>query len=177
MLILQPTGLYFLGDSLERQKQDLCLHGHILFRIGKDTLGYGDYCVSAAAMRFLRTLTENHYVSESDQLLPCCGHNMFASPDKMSVDIGSCPDGDDFDILHENGGITVICHDWGTYHLDYAEYCDTVLGFCAAVEQFYRDNPRDLADTDAAEHDAFEAYWNEWNRRMAAAKAANQERR
>lgn len=64
--------------------EDLCLHGQVTVTIGDRKLAY-DATVSASALYFLKTITEDHIINEENQMLPCCGH--FLIPNKELTDL------------------------------------------------------------------------------------------
>ena len=83
---------------------DLCAHGHIFVKIGdevvadKDSL---DVTVSATALYLMRTLKDNYKKDDYEsQLLPCCGHFMYADDNNDFVNICGCTSGIDWTIIH-----------------------------------------------------------------------------
>ncbi|MBQ8409747.1 MAG: helix-turn-helix domain-containing protein [Clostridia bacterium] len=75
--IVQNSGSIKLcaSDLKFQDESDLCVHGKVSFEIDGDQLSDSrEWCVSASAYRFLRTVTENHpYVGNDNQMIPCCG--------------------------------------------------------------------------------------------------------
>lgn len=165
-------------DGAKDDPEDKCLHGRVIAQIGSQSI---DYCctVSAAALYFLRTLTENHFAGEGDagQMLPCCGHFMVADQTLENVWIGSCMYGIDFDIVHDGETIEITffenANDVGNREeliisekarVPLSEYWEKVLKFADKVEAYYNScKPKVLKDD--FERDAYTAFWNEWHRR------------
>ena len=61
---LYATDLHFLGDTQKDQVYDYCVHGKVIFKIDGCNLSNddSDWCASASAYRFLRSLFENHFL-------------------------------------------------------------------------------------------------------------------
>ena len=88
---LYARNMFFRGDNPKEQTHDCCIHGTVVFKIGDQLLSDDtEWCVSASAFRFLRTLFNNHFMGAEQFLIPCCGHWMIPSEDKMSVNISGC---------------------------------------------------------------------------------------
>lgn len=86
--------------------KDLCAHGDVTFRLGEDVLldtNGRDLTVSAAALYLLRTLSVPHTreLPVGDHLFPCCGFAMRDIPGERDVAICGCPNGEDFEVLHQ----------------------------------------------------------------------------
>lgn len=160
MISLTASEMYFFGETEKQQQEDLCLHGHVLFSIGNDIISNEEWCVSAAALRFMRSVLYNHFAGSEEHMLPCCGHFMVASPDLKTVDIYGCSDGVDFDVLHEDGKIRLVT-EAKSYALDFDEYRNAVMTFAEQVDSFYQDNPRILGN-DEPDYSGFTAFWSEW---------------
>src|SRR5271170_6709041 len=111
MVVLQPTSLRWMQGVPD--DQDLCAHGDVVFRIGQDELldtNGKDLTVSAAALYLLRTLSVPHTKAApvGDHLFPCCGFAMWDIPDQEDVAVCGCPNGEDFEVLHEVSGAGVV---------------------------------------------------------------------
>jgi len=90
--------------------EDLCSHGIVTVEIGEERLSY-DCCTSAAALRMLRTLTQEHEIEDSmygEQILPCCGFNMYADDTLENVFISGCSSGVDYAVHHQGGKLSVM---------------------------------------------------------------------
>ena len=161
MMTLRLSSPYFLGDAKKQQQEDLCLHGYVLLMFGEDTVSDNkDWCVSAAALRFMRSILQNHFSGNQEHMLPCCGHTIIPAEDKQTVEIIGCDNGIDFDILHTGDKVKIVT-EAKTYTVPFSEYRDTVLAFAAQVENVYQTAPARII-SDAWEQDGFTAFWNEW---------------
>ena len=170
MICLTVSNFYWLGDTPEQQCTDLCAHGHLRFAFPGIVLE-DDCTVSASAMQFLRTLTEDHIAKYDDeQMMPCCGHFMIPSDDKTRVTITGCPNGTDFDVLHR-GDSVIIRTKTAEYPLDPSEYPTAVLALVEQVEAFYQESPLRALDThDQFSRDGYDAFWHEWYDRKRQTK-------
>ena len=170
MVTLQPVHLRWIGGAAD-DPTDLCAHGDVEFRIGEEILlgdGTGhDVTVSAAALYLLRTLLVPHTKTApvGDHLFPCCGFAMLDLPGQEDVAICECPNGEDFEVLHEVGGREVIVRagdgrEWG---IGWPEWREAVFNFADRVAAFYATcSPKQPTDEDAA---GFKKFWAEWKRR------------
>ena len=155
--------LWWIKDDGADDPDDLCLHGHVVAKIGEEILEY-DATVSAAGLYLLRTLTETHIIHENQAMLPCCGHSMFANDDLSSVDIGVCSNGIDWTVIHEEGRVKLITEAGNETFVDMDDYRDEVCSFADTVEAFYRKcSPKNIPTYEYA-HNGYTAFWNEWNR-------------
>ena len=158
MVILEPRDMHFLGSG-EQSAADLCLHGKICFVVGGKVIydGDDDFCLSASAMRFLRSLYGGHKKGRDEQLFPCCGNLLVPADDGKTVSIIGCPNGVDLDILHRNG---MVCIEG--CEVSYKEYRHAVLEYARLIEEFYIQSPeRVFADEYAKQ--GYDAFWREWN--------------
>lgn len=152
----------FFGKD-ERQKQyDLCLHGDISLEVnGRVVTNEEARTLSASALRFLRAAFGNHFYGAEEHMIPCCGHEMYASEDGKTVHIFGCPFGFDFDVLHENGELIFRFENGDTELVSFAEYRSAVLAFAVEIEAFYqKSSPREAGDE--LEHDGLSAFWHEF---------------
>ena len=148
----------------EDDPRDRCAHGPVSVTMGERVLSY-DCCASAAAMRMLRTLTEDHEIGDcwaGQQMLPCCGHELYAEGE--SVVIFGCPNGVDYAVHHEGDMVCLTTEDGETYVVPFTEYLAGTIPFLDALEAFYRSaSPKIFYDD--VEKAGYEAFWKEWNRR------------
>jgi hypothetical protein len=164
-VVLQPTTLHWIQGSAD-DPADLCAHGGVRFELGDEVLldGSREYTVSAAALYLLRTLHRAHTTADpvGDQLFPCCGFAMYdvGGPD---VAIVSCPNGDDFEVLHDQSANRVIVRSrdrsWGVPMEDWRV---AVFGFADLVMAFY-DACTQKAPV-AEDGPGFERFLEEWRR-------------
>ncbi len=161
MITLHLSNLHWIGETPKEKQQDLCLHGHVLLKLDDDIISDEEWCVSAAAMRFMGSVLSNHFMGEEQRMLPCCGHFMVPAEDKQSVEIYCCSNGIDFDVLHEGEHIVIKTDNSKTYRYSFYEYRDMVIAFADEVEQFIKNSPERIF-TDEFEKDGFLAFKNEW---------------
>ncbi len=159
---LYAQDMFFRGDGEKEQTHDCCIHGKVFFKIGDKLLSDDtEWCVSASAYRFLHTLFKNHFMGADDFLIPCCGHTMIPSDDRMSVNIIGCNNGIDFDIIHKQDNIIIRTTDNTQYTVSFVDYKNAVLSFAKQVEDFYKLNPpREFEDTFSK--DGYNAFVTEW---------------
>lgn len=159
---LYAQDMFFSGDTEKSQAYDYCIHGKVIFKIGDKLLSDNtEWCISASAYRFLHTLFENHFMGAEDFLIPCCGHFMIPSEDKLSVSISSCSTGIDFSIIHEDESITIVTADNTEYRIPYEEYKRAVISFAKQVTDFYKTNPSREFEDDF-DKDGYSAFVTEW---------------
>ena len=162
MMQLTAGDLHFLGDSEKERRQDYCLHGNVFLGIDGTVLcDGGEWCVSASALRFMRSVFDDHIPTSGEQMIPCCGHFMIPSEDGKTVDIIGCSNGIDFDVIHENGGITIKTADGEKFFIDCGEYRRAVTEYAGQVERFLSNPPARIFDDDW-DRAAVSAFRNEW---------------
>jgi hypothetical protein len=173
-MVLLLNDVHWLPHTPEQT--DLCAHGEVTVQIGTQQLvtpADGDWCVSAAAIYLLRTLTTDHTPERpvGEHLIPHCGHTMFAQTGSDDVLIMGCPHGVTWDVLHQPGYVLLRTAEGVEEQVPTREWQQAVLKFVNEVEQFYaRSLPKVLADTDdPAGYAAFQA---EWKRRRQAVSLA-----
>jgi len=159
---LYAQDMFFRGDTEKEQVYDCCIHGKVVFKIGDKLLSDDtEWCVSASVYRFLHTLFENHFMGAEEFLIPCCGHTMIPSEDKMSVSIIGCNNGIDFNIIHEEENIAIITANNAEYRIPFADYKNAVISFAKQVMDFYKSNPpREFEDN--FDKDGYSAFVTEW---------------
>ena len=156
--------LYWIKDDGMDDPDDLCLHGHVVVKIGKEILEC-DATVSAAGLYLLRTVTEDHVIHDDQAMLPCCGHSMFANDDLSSVHIIGCPNGLDWSAIHEDARIKLVTEAGTELCLDLDDYRDEVYSFADKIESFYNECLPKNIPSDEYKHNGYVAFWNEWHRR------------
>lgn len=169
---LCATQLHFLGDTLQEQKFDYCVHGKVVCILDGVDLSndVSDWCVSASAYRFLQSLFKNHVQGAEEHLIPCCGHFLLPSADRTRVTIYGCPNGIDFDVIHENGRVVVRVQNGSTHTVSFDEYRTAVLAYAKQIEDFYHQNPpRQFQDP--FDQEGFSAFCQEWYDLMRRARA------
>ncbi|QQY78819.1 uncharacterized protein DUF3885 [Keratinibaculum paraultunense] len=157
------NSLYWL-DKTKDDPNDLCLHGDITVTIGEEKLLYS-CTVSAAALRMLKTLSEDHLPTKGEQMLPCCGFSMIPNGNLDEVDIIGCDNGVDWTVLHEDGMVKLITEKGNIVFIYYLQYKDEILRFADIVEDYYKKSlPKNISE-DEFERNGYIAFWNEWHRR------------
>ena len=159
MFSIDVTDLHWLKDVPE--KEDLCLHGHAVAKIGDEVFEY-DATVSSTALYLLKSLKEDHKIDESNQMLPCCGFFMIPNEDLSKVEILGCPNGIDWSVLHENDGIALVTKSGNTVKLSREEYQTTVFAFADEIEAFYKQSVEKTLPADEFGKNGYIAFWNEW---------------
>lgn len=166
---IEAEELRWIKDDGGDDPNDFCLHGHVTAKIGDEMVAY-DATVSAAGLYLLRTLTSDHIIREAENMLPCCGHSMFASDDLSAVDIIGCPNGVDWSVFHEDGRVKLVTEGGKEVFVGIDDYRKEVFAFADQIEAFYRNSlPKNLADADELSRNGYIAFWNEWRRRRGEA--------
>jgi hypothetical protein len=139
----------------------------VTFIVGGETLSDGgEWCVSASAYRFLRTLYEDHEAGREEHLIPCCGHFMVPSERDHGVDIIGCPNGIDFSIRHEDGMVLIETDRGVVYTVSYEEYKEAVLDYALQIYDYYDKSPARYIEND---HDgyAFAVFMKDYHRMLS----------
>lgn len=153
--------LYWIDGSKD-DPNDLCLHGDIIVAIGEEELSYS-CTVNAAALRMLKTLSEDHFPTKGEQMLPCCGRLMISNETLDEVKIIGCDNGIDWTVLNEDGMVKLITEKGNTVYAYYLQYKEEVLRFADTVENYYKESlPKDIPE-DEFERNGYIAFWNEWH--------------
>jgi hypothetical protein len=175
VVVLEPVNLRWINGAAD-DPADFCAHGDVSFRIGGDTLlapAGRELTVSAAALYLLRTLSVPH-TRESpvgDHLFPCCGFTLYDVPGESDVVICGCPNGEDFEVLHQvcGAGVLVRATDGREWSVEWSEWRAAVLGFADRVSDFYAAcTPKRVAADDLA---GFAKFVSEWERRRGPKQA------
>ena len=172
MVVLEPVKLRWIQGAAD-DPNDLCAHGDVEFRSGRDLLldtNGKDLTVSAAALYLLRTLSAPHtkVAPVGDHLFPCCGFAMWDIPEQEDVALCGCPNGEDLEVLHQvNGaGVVVRSADGREWQVGWPEWRAAVFGFADRVSQYYAAcSPKEPSEDDAPGFLKFKA---EWERRRGA---------
>ncbi len=139
---LFADGLHFLGNSEEERKQDLCLHGKVTMRVNGHLLANKiECCVTASALRFLRTLSMDHKTGEEEFLFPCCGHMLIPSEDGKTVTIVGCTNGTEFPVCHVGNDIALGMEGGEQILLPYETYREAVKAYAEAILTFLKNSP------------------------------------
>ena len=164
---IKATNLHWIDGSLD-YPNDLCLHGDAVAIIGKHKRQYSDATVSATALYLLKSLTENHYPSEGEevQMLPCCGFNIYPNEDLTCVSIAGCPNGTDWTIEHDGHDVVITLDNGYVERINIIDYQRAVFDFADFIENFYQKcSPKNINDYDEEDRNGYIAFWNEWHRR------------
>ncbi|MDQ3634761.1 MAG: hypothetical protein M3405_09680 [Acidobacteriota bacterium] len=158
--VLNPHWL----EGNENTEYDLCVHSPVWLKIGDRVVSNeesGDWTVSASAYLFLRSLDENHFSSEYEQLLPCCGFNFWNVEDKIFF--SNCGTGMNWDILHKKDKIVHRFSNSEEIEIDCDEWKNAVVEFSDDVLSFYKKSkPRKFSDEESKKE--FEYFMSEFKR-------------
>ena len=168
---IEATDLAWINGAKD-DPNDLCLHGHAIARIGERVLEY-DATVSAAAWYLLKTLTEDHIIHESNQMMPCCGFFLIPNGDLTEVSIIGCDNGIDWSVIHEGGSVKLILEDGSEEIVPIGSYAAEVCRFADKIEAYYSACTPKAMPKDEFDRNGYIAFWNEWHRRRAQAGTAN----
>ena len=147
------------------EPDDLCAHGKVVAVIGNETFEF-DGTVSSTAIYLLKTLTENHFIGEENQMIPCCGHFIIANETLDNVQISGCDNGVDWSVIHnDDGSIKLVTENGNETTVSFDEYEKTVFNFVDKIEQFYRSCTPKKIPKDNFDKNGYIAFWIEWYRR------------
>ena len=156
--------LFWINGTKDDPK-DMCLHGRMWVVIGGRMVELdGEVTVSASALYFLKTLTEDHILNEDNQMLPCCGHWIVPNEDGKNVTIYGCPLGVDWTVLQVGGMVVVNLEDGTRISIPLELYKREVFRFADEVEAFYHACSPKQPYSDW-ERENWRLFWNEWHRR------------
>jgi len=145
---------------------DLCAHGTVEVRVGDEILLDTGLAVGPACVLLLRVLDDDHEITPSEPLVPCCGHAFFVDEEGRWLNI-NCNDGLDWNVRHADGSVS-LSTPRTSVTIPHAEWMHTVAAFCDQVEQFYRDSAPKAVTDDTAK--GYEAFWREWRERRAVVR-------
>ncbi len=158
---------HWIKDDGLNDRRDLCSHGELYLKIGKEVLSdskSGSWCLSASGLFMLRTLKEDHKIGDFENyLIPCCGHFIIPNEENNSILVLGCNGGIDWNIKH-TGNIVEFTTNKGTkISLKRSEYIKIVFHYITQIEEFYG-NPNEKIITDNFEKEMFIKFWEEWNK-------------
>lgn len=145
---------------------DLCLHGDVVAQIGNEIFDV-NCTVSATALYLLKSLEEDHFMQQGNQMLPCCGHDYVPNETNDAVIILGCPNGVDWSVLHQNNRIKLVSEKGIETCIDFEAYRTTVFEFADTIRAFYAQCGEKNMPKDVSSKNGYLAFWNEWNRRRA----------
>ena len=160
MFFISAYDLHWMENTNETE--DLCLHGHVIVKIGDESFEY-NATVSSTALYLLKSLKEEHIINQQNQMLPCCGFFMIPNKDLSKVDILGCPNGIDWSVRHENDKIILITESGAITEIPQTQYRETVFAFADQIEAFYKSSSPKVLPNDDFERNGYIAFWNEWN--------------
>ncbi len=152
--------LYWI-DGTQDNKEDLCLHGDLKIRINDQIVEYSP-TVSAAGLRLLRSLFEDHQGEKGKHLFPCCGNIMIANEEGNKVEIIGCDQGLDWSVRYKDGLITIKADKNTETTIYYLQYKKEVLNFIKEVENFYKKAGKRILPEDKVEMEGYLDFWKEW---------------
>lgn len=161
---------HWINDDGKDDTNDLCSHGKVYLRIGKENLSdreSGSWTLSSTALYLMRTVNENYEIGDfASQLIPCCGHFFMADDkiDEYSIIMG-CPNGIDWTIRHiENEQVKHITKKGEEVVITKKEYRNLVISFANEVERFYEVGNQKEMPKDKFQRKGYEVFWQEWKK-------------
>jgi hypothetical protein len=170
MLTLAVFNLHWIepGD----QPTDMCAHGHVHLVVDGHVLtndSNGDWCVSAASIHLLRTLTQSHTANQpvAEHLIPCCGH-FIVPPEEPEGDVQilGCNNGVDWQIIRADDHLQFILPDGQAVRVDSSQWQAAVFKFADDVKHFYAVSAA-KTPLDGFDAKGFKAMMAEWERRRS----------
>ncbi len=173
---IKLLSISWVKDDGKDDPKDLCAHGNVFLRIGNEILSDKDrrWTVSSTALHLMRTIFQDYNAGDYySQLLPCCGHGFYPSPDGKTVTLGGCPNGINWTIEHlKNGDIKHSTWNETEVIVPPDEYATIIFRFATEVETFYENSQSKDLSGDLERQNGYLAFWREW--RALKAKIANQ---
>ena len=81
MLRLYAEDLHYLGETEKERQRDCCVHGRIVFSVGDTVIeGDGEWCAGASALRFLRSVSSDHFSGAEEHTCEWYWHKNSNSP-------------------------------------------------------------------------------------------------
>ena len=170
MITLRPINLHWLVG--EDNPNDLCAHANVELSIHDQSLiaaDDGEWCVSAAALYLLRSVSRNH-TSESpvgEHLIPCCGHTMYKVDGETDVVLLGCDRGINWNVVHEALNVVLTFDNGSVFNVLLADWSAAVLKFSDAVSHFYQSSEAKTPSDDEA--NGYAMFNEEWERRRQMA--------
>lgn len=162
MIRLSATNLHYLGDTKSDKRRDYCLHGYVLFAINNDIIeDGGEWCTSASALRFMRSVLKNHFSGAENHMIPCCGNFIIPADDGQSVGIFGCQNGVDFDVIHEGNQVIIRTESGQRFAVNFSDYKAAVLAYAEQIEKYMNNCPSRIFD-DPFHKSAYNAFMAEW---------------
>ncbi len=158
---LNASELHFLGNTEDEKRYDLCLHGKATLRVNETVFADNvECCLTASALRFMRSLRQEHEVGNDEQLFPCCGNMLIPSDDGKTVTVIGCPNGIDFRIFHVGNNVILSLPSDGQVAVDYDEYKTAVIAYAKTIFDFIENSPKRIFKDDY-EKKGYEAFLTE----------------
>ena len=157
---------------------DCCVHGRLYLRIGSQIVSDGDsdWTLSTAAFNFLRTIFKEHVATQEEDLIPCCGFNMWLE-DSLDdgVYVPNCGNGIDWTVRHVESDIAHELSNNVTIYTSKRVWADAVCRFADEVFAFFQTGWPKVID-DEADRAGFERFMTVWaERRLLAEEFLNGE--
>ena len=170
---LRALELGWIQDAVD-DPADQCAHGRVLFQIGSTVFVRpedGRWTVSAAGLFLLRTLEYEHTaanpVSESNFLIPCCGHAVWLSRSgRFEVLCMGCNLGKNPEVVHRDKDVIIRAE--GEEAVSLAEWKDCVFAFVDQIHRFYQQFTAKVIPDDQDDREGWAAFWDEWRSRREA---------
>lgn len=159
---IDVQNLCWIGGSSD-DPDDLCAHGDVTVTIGACSAACAA-TVSATALYLMKTLERDHTDNEI-QLIPCCGHTLIADAGMQNVQICGCPEGVDWDVLHDGNDVLHCVPDEPPVRIPLDEYREIVFAFADKVAAFYRASSPKVMPQDDFDARGWLAFQREWRRR------------
>ncbi|MBE6633589.1 MAG: hypothetical protein E7620_04495 [Ruminococcaceae bacterium] len=135
---------HFKGRTKGGRQRQICLKGGVLLQVGGKTLStpeeHTERCLPAVAIRFLRSLFQNHFAGTHQPLIPSEPCRLLPL-DTATVLLDGVPLGVDLDILHENGSVLLRGVGGFWARIPYGEYREAVLHMARQVRDAYTGAP------------------------------------
>ena len=158
---------HWVKDDGINDREDLCSHGVLFIRIGKEILSdenTGSWCTTAAGLHLMRTLYADYDPGDyAGQLIPCCGHFIIPNVDGIRADVHGCFTGIDWIVNHDEGMVELITESGIKTTIPLEDYKKVILEFANSVETFYGNPKLKVLPEDELEKNGFELFWNEWH--------------
>lgn len=161
----------FLKKSTTKFKDDeneYIAYGFVTVQIGKTTYEC-NAAVASTALYLLKSLMRDHIEGSEIAMLPSSIRAIIPDDDMQTVKIRSEAGSEsiDWSIVHKPGNVELVLDDCSIEKVPAGEYHKEVIAFASKIEQFYNDCAPKAVPEDESLRLGYEAFWNEWRRRIA----------
>lgn len=170
---------HWIGSDRSKDLDDQCVHGQAEFQINNTVFVKpedGDLSLATAGLYLMRTLEKDHTTTNSissddpqyPYIFPEGAFTVWVIDEKLTIMGGQ--DGVDFEVIHNNGSVTIRRKDGVEETLSRDQWQAAVFAFADQVRAFYDSEKPKNTNQDKLEREGWEAFWKEWDMRRSRNK-------